>query len=94
MIGLLHRHTSPRFGYAHDNYLGWLPQINTWTRTGYEFFGQRRILRYVATPLAQQTLTPDDQRRIERLVARLPQLIPPLPARAAARRLMEVEYAV
>jgi fructosamine-3-kinase len=79
-IALLHQHTNDRFGFAHDNYLGMMPQINAWSDDGHTFFGQNRLLRYVYTPLCQQTLTAQDQKNIERLVARLPQLIPRQPA--------------
>ncbi len=79
-IATLHKRTSPRFGFDYDNYLGLLPQRNSWMDDGHAFFGQQRILRYLSEPLCEQTLTVEDRQQLERLVARLPQLIPVQPA--------------
>jgi fructosamine-3-kinase len=79
-IARQHQHTNERFGLAYDNYLGPLPQINTQTTDGWTFFGQQRVLRYLPEPRCEQSLTPEDRRRIERLVTRLPDLIPAQPA--------------
>lgn len=79
-VAQLHLHTNDHFGFAHDNYLGIMPQINTWADDGHQFFGQNRLLRYVYVPLSLETFTPDDVRAIEHLVERLPQLIPVQPA--------------
>ena len=74
-----HRHSNDRFGLDYDNNLGPLPQINTWTASGHEFFGQHRVLRYLSEPKCEQTLTDQDRRGVERLVQRLPVLIPEQP---------------
>ncbi|MBX3065349.1 MAG: fructosamine kinase family protein [Anaerolineae bacterium] len=74
-----HLHTNDRFGLAYDNYLGPLPQINTQTSDGWEFFGQHRVLRYLPEPRVEQTLTTADRQRVEQLVKRLPNLIPEQP---------------
>lgn len=79
-IAQLHQHTSDQFGYDHDNYLGLLPQWNGWLPDGHEFFGRNRLLRYLSVPLCEQTLTAQDRQNVERLVARLPELIPVQPA--------------
>ncbi len=79
-IATLHNRTSPRFGFDYDNYLGLLPQRNSWMDDGHAFFGQHRILRYLSEPLCEQTLTVEDRQQLERLVARLPELIPVQPA--------------
>jgi fructosamine-3-kinase len=79
-IARLHQNHNTRVGFDHDNYLGLLPQLNGWMEDGYAFFAEQRVLRYLREPLCQQTLTAEDQRRIERLMARLPDLIPPQPA--------------
>jgi fructosamine-3-kinase len=79
-IARLHRHHSDRFGFDHDNYLGLLPHLNAWREDGYAFFAEQRVLRYLPLPLCQQVLTVEDRQRIERLMARLPQLIPAQPA--------------
>jgi fructosamine-3-kinase len=78
-VAYQHRHTNERFGFAYDNYLGPLPQINTWTEDGHEFFGQNRVLRYLSEPKCAQVMTAQDRQNLERLVKRLPDLIPVQP---------------
>jgi hypothetical protein len=63
-----------------DGWLGRLRQVNTWNADGHEFFAEHRLLRYLTEPPAEQALTADDRRALERLCARLPELIPPMPA--------------
>lgn len=75
-VAHLHRHTHDRFGFDHDNFLGPLPQINTWTDDGHEFFGQFRVLRYLSEPRCEAIMTPQDRQDLERLVKRLPDLVP------------------
>ncbi|GAA4630765.1 fructosamine kinase family protein [Actinoallomurus vinaceus] len=80
-LAALHRSTTgDRFGWHDDGYLGRLRQVNTWTANGHEFFAQHRLLRYLAEPLAEQALTAADRRAVERLCARLPEVIPAMPA--------------
>jgi fructosamine-3-kinase len=74
-----HLHSNDRFGFAYDNFLGPLRQINTWAESGHEFFGHNRVLRYLPEPKCEQTLTPQDRQDLERLVQRLPDLIPEQP---------------
>jgi fructosamine-3-kinase len=80
MAGAHRAVVSDRFGWPCDGYLGRLRQVNTWTADGYEFFAEHRLLRYLTEPPAEQALTADDRRALERLCARLPELIPPMPA--------------
>jgi fructosamine-3-kinase len=75
-IARQHLQKNDRFGYAFDNYLGPLPQINVWTVNGHEFFGQYRVLRYLSEPLCEQAMTGKDRQDLERLVMRLPALVP------------------
>jgi fructosamine-3-kinase len=71
---------SGRFGWPADGWLGRLRQVNTWNADGHEFFAEQRLLRYLTEPPAEQALTAGDRRAVERLCARLPELIPPMPA--------------
>jgi fructosamine-3-kinase len=71
-----HLHKHDRFGFDYDNYLGPLPQINTWTSSGHEFFGQYRVLRYLSEPRCEAVMTPQDRQNLEQLVQRLPDLVP------------------
>jgi fructosamine-3-kinase len=80
MAGAHRAVVSDRFGWAADGWLGRLRQVNTWNADGHEFFAEHRLLRYLTEPPAEQALTADDRRAVERLCARLPELIPPMPA--------------
>lgn len=66
-----------RFGWHRDNWLGTVRQYNTWMDDCYEHFVQLRLLRYLTEPIVEQTLSPADRAGIERICARLPQLLPP-----------------
>ena len=80
MAGAHRAVASARFGWPADGWLGRLRQVNTWNADGHEFFAEHRLLRYLTEPPAEQALTADDRRAVERLCARLPELIPPMPA--------------
>jgi fructosamine-3-kinase len=74
-LARLHRVTSERFGFAHDNWLGASPQPNGCMDDGWAFFAERR-LRHQARLAARWKL----DARIERVCARLRELVPPQPA--------------
>jgi len=79
-LAKIHGHTSPRFGFEHDNYLGSTPQPNPWTADGYAFFAEQRL--GFQARLARDTggLTGSEATLVGRLAARLPELVPPQPA--------------
>jgi fructosamine-3-kinase len=80
-LAALHTSTaSDRFGWQHHGYLGRLRQVNTWTASGHDFFAQHRLLRYLGEPAAEQALTSADRYAVERLCARLTEIIPAMPA--------------
>jgi fructosamine-3-kinase len=80
-LAAAHRSTAGnRFGWHHDGYLGRFRQVNSWTASGHEFFAEHRLLRYLREPAAEQALTIADRRALERLCARLPEIIPAMPA--------------
>ncbi len=78
-LALLHRQTGGQFGFEQSNYLGSTPQPNPWTRDGYEFFAQHRLL-YLAD-LARNKGLLDERafRRVELLAGKLSAWIPPQP---------------
>jgi len=79
-LAALHRHTSDRFGFPQDNYIGSTLQPNTPSADGYEFFADRRLL-YMARLARQAGLLSQEQvRQVERLASRLPELVPEQPA--------------
>jgi fructosamine-3-kinase len=80
---LAHLHTTtrhPRFGWHRDNWLGRRTQTNTWSDDGYEFFAEHRLLRWLREPRVASTLDAADRAALERLCARLPELLPDKPA--------------
>ena len=78
-LAALHNHTADRFGFGHDNYIGSTPQINTWTADGYEFFAEHRLRYQGMLAHRRGLLFAADLRAIDRLIARLPDLIPAQP---------------
>lgn len=79
-LAALHQNTLPRFGFDHDNYIGSTPQPNPWTEDGYVFFAESRLLYQARLARQQDLLEKDDLLRVERLVRRLPELVPDQPA--------------
>jgi fructosamine-3-kinase len=80
-LAAAHRSTAgDRFGWPRDGYLGRLRQVNTPAASGHQFFAEHRLLRYLTEPAAEQVLTAADRRALERLCARLPEIIPDMPA--------------
>lgn len=78
-----HLHTSTthdRFGWHRDGWLGRRRQVNTWHEDGHEFFARHRLLRWLDEPRVQAALDAADRDALERLCARLPELLPEAPA--------------
>jgi protein-ribulosamine 3-kinase len=79
-LAVLHQHTRPHFGFEHDNYIGSMPQSNLWMEDGYKFFGQQRLLFQAHMARRRGLLERNELAQVERLVARLTDLIPEQPA--------------
>ncbi|UYN89766.1 MAG: fructosamine kinase family protein [Anaerolineales bacterium] len=79
-LAQLHQHTSPQFGFAHDNYIGSTPQPNGWMADGFAFFAVRRLGYQARLAHSHGLLDADEVAAIQRLAARLPQLVPAQPA--------------
>ncbi|CAM5785832.1 fructosamine kinase family protein [Cellulomonas persica] len=80
---LAHLHTTtthPRFGWHRDNWLGRRRQVNTWHDDGFAFFAEHRLLRWLDEPRVVEALDAGDRAALERLCARLPELLPERPA--------------
>lgn len=71
---------SDTFGWPHDNWLGSSRQHNAWDADGFRFFAERRVLRWLPEPRVQAKLDTRDQRALERLCDRLPDMLPAQPA--------------
>jgi fructosamine-3-kinase len=76
----LHAVEGDRFGWPSDGWLGLLPQENTWTQNGHEFFANHRIRRYLSEPKVLQALDVEDLNGLERICERLVVLVPPAPS--------------
>ncbi|HVV23386.1 MAG TPA: fructosamine kinase family protein [Pseudonocardiaceae bacterium] len=78
-LAIMHGMLGPRFGWDRDGWLGRLRQDNSWHDDGHEFFATRRILRWLPEPAVAAALDASDRAGLERVCARLPQLVPPAP---------------
>lgn len=76
----VHLHTQTRFGFEHDNYIGSTQQPNPWTEDGYQFFAEQRLLYQARLAQQKGLLSPGDLHTVEKIAARLPDLVPPQPA--------------
>lgn len=74
-----HRVRGDYFGFDHAGYIGDSPQDNRADRDGHRFFVERRLRPQAERALRNAALAPADMARLERLYARLPQLIPAQP---------------
>ena len=79
-LARLHSAVSPRFGFAHDNYLGSTPQPNRWRDDGFAFFAEERLLYQGQLARERGLLSQTNLRRLERLAGRLRELVPEQPA--------------
>ncbi|MEE8057042.1 MAG: fructosamine kinase family protein [Pseudomonadales bacterium] len=72
----LHRQTQPYFGFTVDNFCGETPQPNPATSNGYQFFADQRLHFQTERAISNGLLTKEDQQAIDRLINKLPSLIP------------------
>lgn len=75
-LAVLHSHTQPTFGLHFSNYIGSLPQINTPSTNGIDFFFKNRLLPQAGMALYKGLLSKSLYDAILRLHDRLPGLIP------------------
>jgi protein-ribulosamine 3-kinase len=79
-LAALHMHTHEKFGFEHYNYIGSTPQPNGWEADGFRFFAEKRLLFQAELARERRYLSAQEVHRVERLAARLPQLLPAQPA--------------
>lgn len=72
----LHSHTQPKFGLHFNNYIGALPQTNTPTINGHDFFFDHRLLPQAGIALYKGLLTKSHYEALFRLRNHLPDLLP------------------
>jgi fructosamine-3-kinase len=75
----MHQSRAELFGWHRDGWLGILPQRNSWSADGYEFYAEQRLLRYLPEPGVRAVLDGGQLAAVERIAARLPELVPPMP---------------
>lgn len=79
-LAALHARCATHFGLTCDNYIGLSPQDNTLTEDGHEFYARRRLLPQAEAAHTRGLLRAEHRRQLDRLVDRLPDLIPWQPA--------------
>jgi fructosamine-3-kinase len=76
-LAALHRHGAPAFGLDHDNYIGRLPQKNTFGVTWPEFYRVRRLGPQLRAAIDSGLATARMRRDFERLFVRMEDLCGP-----------------
>jgi len=79
-LAVLHKRTHTHFGFDDDNYIGSTPQSNPWTSDGYSFFGESRLIYQADLARQRGLFGAEVYKSVERLVNRLPDLVPVQPA--------------
>jgi protein-ribulosamine 3-kinase len=75
-LAAIHRSGAPKFGFDSPTYCGLTPQDNRWRSSWIEFFRDQRLQPLVDTLSRARGLKPADQRLFERVMTRLPDLLP------------------
>ncbi len=76
----LHRHTGDRYGFEQDNFIGRLPQTNTWERNWPRFFRAHRLAPQVRMAREQGRWQPEWTQPLDALYRRLSDLLPEAPS--------------
>lgn len=79
-IAALHRNTSPFFGLKHNNYIGSLPQNNTPSTNGVNFFVNNRLRPQVTLAIDNKQLPTSIIPAFETLYNKLPEILPNEPS--------------
>ena len=78
-LAALHRHTEARYGFASDNFIGRLPQLNEWEADWPTFFRRQRLAPQVARARAEGRWQKAWDAWLEALYHRLEDLLPARP---------------
>lgn len=70
----LHRVTSQQYGFDQDNYIGSLPQENTWQQSWVKFFVEHRLKPQINLAKSKGLLTNQHQSLFEKLFVKLPEI--------------------
>ena len=74
-LAALHHQHEDTFGFIENNYMGALPQSNTFHTTWEDFFREERLVPQVKMARARGLLTATDEKLFEKLYLRLPSLL-------------------
>ena len=75
-VARLHTHTQVRFGLAHDNFIGSLPQNNAPAGDWIGFFVERRLKPQAGLAMYNHAMPMEMYGRLTKFYARLPELLP------------------
>jgi len=75
-LASLHKHSNKQFGLHTDNYIGSLPQQNTFCDSWAEFYAIRRIIPLMLKVFEQSRCTKEDVTRVEKLCNGFGELFP------------------
>ena len=73
-LAALHGATSAQFGFAHDNFIGSLPQSNTRHDDWQSFFSEERLLPQMHLAREHNRLTASDERLLGNLCKKVPSI--------------------
>lgn len=72
----LHRHSAPKFGLDHDNFIATVPQSNRQHQTWSNFYWQERLFPLLRKAMDQQLIDQEEAKVFERFDKRLEELFP------------------
>lgn len=75
-LAAIHRLRADRFGFDSPTYCGLTPQDNRWRESWVDFYRDQRLQPLIDTLARERALAATDQRLYERLMTRLPDLLP------------------
>jgi fructosamine-3-kinase len=75
-LAALHGTTSAQFGFAHDNFIGSLPQSNKWHETWQKFYSEERLLPQMRLAREHNRLNVSDEKQLENLCKKIPDVCP------------------
>jgi fructosamine-3-kinase len=79
-LAALHSHTSPKFGFEHNNYIGLTQQINTWETDGHNFFAEHRLRYQAELAKHQKRLDTPTYHLLLTFITKLPSIVPTQPS--------------
>jgi fructosamine-3-kinase len=78
-LAALHGTTSAQFGFAHDNFIGSLPQSNKRYDTWQNFYSEERLLPQMRLARERNRLNANDEKQLESLCKKLSSICPDEP---------------